>query len=598
MINNTINNSLDKKVFDDDLDFKTLENLLETLDHVVVKKVSRQEFNDLKWDFLVEKWENKYWKYYELFLPEDLFYGELLFFIDFLSNKFNLQDYLEFEKIFSQVKIMVWIILRWWWDNDNLKQLQKKYNLSDEFVWKILSQKLLNSNSKEFIKSIISKWKLNFEKGYIWESEDDIEIWINELKDLFWNEFDLTFFKKWINMLRFWMMTITQVEQERLMQENEWNENFITHVDIKYLDEQERLLREKLAIDDLKQELKIVRKSWNQELINDLELKFSNKIYTVLRNYPYVHNEKDYWYQINKILEYKEIYCVWFSLLWHTFLKELWIKHNWLDLQKHSALELIIWWKKYFFDPTSTSDKLLEFDYWKKIWAYNEINLESIWIVKLLIQPWITEKILLSKVYNNKWNSLTNLWKLQESIRMFNKAVKLCPSISDNYTSKWNSLTKLWEYEEAIKMYDIAKKLNPKFFLIYNNKWNALYYLWKFKESIQMYDKAILLSPYVFYIYRNKWNALQKLWEWKESIEMYNMSILFELNNFSAYKSKWISLIKLWKIKIWNLNLFTAKLLEWKNIYLEWKYKEEKIQIIDFVKNEDYYWLNQYLNNL
>jgi hypothetical protein len=47
-------NSLDSKVFQDELDFKTLENILESLDHVIPKKISRQEYNNLNGSFLVE----------------------------------------------------------------------------------------------------------------------------------------------------------------------------------------------------------------------------------------------------------------------------------------------------------------------------------------------------------------------------------------------------------------------------------------------------------------------------------------------------------------------------------------------------------------
>jgi len=595
---NNIKHSFDSKIFEDELDFKTLENLLETLDHIEPKKISRQEFDELEWNFLVETWEDKFWNHYNLFLPEDLVYWELLYFIDFLTNKFNLQNYIPFEKIFSQVKIMLVIILRQDWRIEELKYLQKKYNLSDELLNKLLSQNLKYSHSKNFINLVKLKRESNWQNVDVWKDKEDLEICFNELKGLFWQEFDLTFFRKWVNMLSLWMMTITQTEQEKLIEENEWSECFITRVDFKKLDVKKKLLREKIGMDEFKQELEKARKSENQELINKLELEVANKILNVLKNYPYIVNEQNYWYKINKILKYKEIYCVWFSLIWYAFLKELEIKNNWLDITKHSALELIIWWKKYFFDPTITSNELLEFEYWKKVWAYNEVDLYSIGVVKLLIQSWNSEKILLSQIYNNKWNSLKESWRIEEAIKMCDKAIELNPNYSDIYTNKWNCLNELWKFEEAISSYDKAIELNPNFFLIYNNKWNSLHNLWKYEEAIKMYDEAIKLKYDIYYIYRNKWNSLCNLWKYEEAIKIYDMSLLFEPNDSIVYNSKWGLFNKIWKTKEWKLNLYTSKLLKWVKVNYEEEYQEQKQQIKWLIEDENYEWLRKYLNNI
>jgi hypothetical protein len=50
----TIGNSLNSPVFENEIDSKTLENILECLDNVVPKKISRQEFDNLKGNFLIE----------------------------------------------------------------------------------------------------------------------------------------------------------------------------------------------------------------------------------------------------------------------------------------------------------------------------------------------------------------------------------------------------------------------------------------------------------------------------------------------------------------------------------------------------------------
>mgnify|MGYP001810191988 CR=1 FL=1 len=95
-------------------------------------------------NFLVETWEDKFWKSYDLFLPDDLVHWELLFFIDFLSRKFWIENYTPYDRIFTQTKIMIWIVLRWMWNEEwekELRSLAKKYNISDEFVKRISEQK-------------------------------------------------------------------------------------------------------------------------------------------------------------------------------------------------------------------------------------------------------------------------------------------------------------------------------------------------------------------------------------------------------------------------------------------------------------------------
>jgi len=500
MIKNNLNNPLDSKVFEGELDFKTLENILDSINHVVPKKILREEFENLDWEFLMESRKDKFWKSYVLFLPEDLVYWELLFLINFLVDKFNLYDYTPFEQIFSQVKVMIWIILRWWWKGE-LKDLQKKYNLSNKFVEKILSQNLINNYSKEFIKSIEekreTKKKIDTRKSYIWKEKEDFEIWITELKKIFWQEFDLTFFRKWVNMFRLWMMTITQNEQELLIKENKWNKKFKIYIDSKYLDEQERLLRKKIWIQQLKERLEKARKNWEKDQINKIKFKASNKIMTIMKDYPYL----DWKYKLNENIKDKIFNCVWYSILWHSFLNELWIKHNWLSFPPilwipwHTVIEVIIWDKRFLLDSTAKFDKLLKFKYIWEFWAYKKINLLNKKWENALVQSWNPEKMFLAQFYNSKWSFLNSWEKWEEAILMFDKAIWLNSKDSSIYYNKWNSLYMLKKYNEAIKMYKKAIDLNPSYFNAYHNKWHAFFKLWKYEEALKMYAKAVELNP-------------------------------------------------------------------------------------------------------
>ena len=187
-----------------------------------------------------------------------------------------------------------------------------------------------------------------------------------------------------------------------------------------------------------------------------------------------------------------EIQCIWYSLLGHAFLTELWIEHNWLDLPDHSALEVIIWWTKYYFDATG-NDQLLEFEYWEKIWEYSKINWKwwIFWIPQFAIK-WNPEKILLSHIFNNKWTSLLNSWRYKESKEMFDSAIELNPTYTQAYYNKWTVLLFLERYEEAIEMFDRAIELNPTESGYYYWKWIVLGKRWK-RELWELYKYSSYL---------------------------------------------------------------------------------------------------------
>jgi tetratricopeptide (TPR) repeat protein len=278
----------------------------------------------------------------------------------------------------------------------------------------------------------------------------------------------------------------------------------------------------------------------------------------------------------SKIQQTKKTFCVWFSIVWHTFLEELGIKHKWRTIFKHSALEVNIWLKKYYFDAT-WNEQVFEFEDWKQIWDYKEmIILFDNTIIKSF--SWNVEKILLSQLYNDiwdilveKWDSLYYLWKHEKAIVM---------------------------YEKAIKMYNKSLELEHRSSGVYYNKWNAYKQLKKYEKAIEMYDKAIESNPEDFYACYNKWNVSHKLWRYEEAIEMYDKAIEIDPRLFNAYYNKWVALYNLGRDKEGTLYQFSADLLRWEDTLFDFYYIEEKKIIRDYIKNKDFEWLRVYLLGL
>lgn len=542
-----MNNALDTKVFPNNLDFKTLENILETLDNIKPIKVNRKEYNAKKGEILEKTGSDKYGDFYILYLAEDLKVYELPAIISRVNKLTFWNKLLEYaSKNEMKVKIVITInrLLEILSSNpekkEDIQRAIKKYvRLYGELFWE---QEANNLNKFEYRKRIISLKNEKKYKDYEWKlpkisiklkTKEQLDNLLDEVESSFSKEltlqFDETFFEKWVNMLRLGMKTITQAEQKILKGKKidpKKEELFFSKKD-EDLDKKERLLRDKIGIEKLKKELGQIRKTWNKEEIAKKEIKATNAILETIYEYPYQNTKNWYSYQPNKILKHKEIYCVWFSLLGHAFLSELWIKHKGLGIISwHSALEVNIGWKKYYFDGTA-SKKIFEFEYWEKKWVFYEIKLLGNSLnERYFTKPWDTEKILFSQIYNNKWSALFNLKRHDEAIKMYDKAIEFNPQDVSAYKNKWIALKKLKKYEEAIKIYNKVIELNPQYASAYKNKQFCLRKIGKlkpaelyyFSSELMKWKEVFILNPLNLFFIEEKTKVRQliqeKNYEW------------------------------------------------------------------------------------
>lgn len=546
-------NYLDNEPFKNKIDQKTLANLLETLDHIKPVFVSRREYKKKNWEILVKTWEDKYWEFFDLYLPKDLTIWEQISIIDYLNQQFYLEKYSKTEELISKIKVLIWIITKIKWNNSQkyLELLGKKYKLSLDFIERIKNHKLKwTPEIKEFIKKIQPK----ILSRKLWSRKEDFESWTSELAKLISEEFDLTFFRKWINMIRLGLETVNQSEIKALDEKTRKWEKISIRVNFNELDKKEILLRDKIWIDILKKELDEIRQNWNQELITQKEIEASNAIIKALYEYPYQLTNEENWYKINNILKTKEIYCVWFSIIWHAFLTELWIKHNcWLELW-HIALELNIWTNKYYFDAT-WNNKIIQLE-------YSEKKQDIVAIRNIIIGD--VEKYLLASIYYNETKKLTN-----------------------------NG-----DYEIAIKSGKKVLELTPAETWIYNNLWIALFLKWEQKEWLKLLRKAQKISPNESIIHANLWNYLSLAWENKEANEVLNVAIKLNPTIPNNYLIKYFILSKLWYKKSSSLYVFAGVLINWVENLDIMPYEEEKNMIKILIAQQDFEWLRKYLLSL
>ncbi len=519
-------NLLSQKHFEDNLDKEIFSEILEDLDFIETHFVSREEFEAKNWEYLFETWENKHWKTYDLYLPEDINSLECLNIIYELRNKFNLWEK-KFQKLIWDIKWAVLIALnRWNVSEEDLEKLAEENNINSELLGEVKRKSMFAG--RNFLREV-RKWN---------KEETDFEKWEKLLKEKLRKEFELSFFRKWIDTLRMWLMTFTLPNLEELKNRKvlEWEKVNIRKIVEDNLDTEERKLREKLKVEEYKEKLQKLREEvkkleWEQKEekvreIEKLEFEFASNLLKVLRtDYPYQDFKDNKQNNITWILTSKQTTCLSYSLIWHSFLEELWIKDKVIDSTNHIFLKIFIWQKEYYFDSGThilfTNDDIISGK--DKIREYN----------------WDVEELLYTSFLGNIWWNFDPNKYTDKDIEKFHKILKEALSINP---------------------YDLSIKV------IY---WTILIFLWRinkekkyFIESIKHFNYVIFKEPHLWAIYLGKSISLEELW-YKELSELY-----YFVDDY----------METWKDNIWL--------------------SPEKRKIRNFIKQKDFEWLRDYMFSL
>ncbi|MDD3303006.1 MAG: tetratricopeptide repeat protein [Candidatus Gracilibacteria bacterium] len=621
-------NYLSNKVYEDDTDLKTLENLLNTLDNITPIYVSRDSYDSIKGKILEKTGKVGRFEKYNLYLPSDLKVGEQLYIINLLIKEFNLEKKSNFNQIISDIKVLVGIILKDKGEEgeDYLLLLVREYNLDESFVVKILRHKITpTKETKGFIDTI---------KQGVNGNDEVVEKGTKELSGILSKEFDLTFFRRSIDMINLAMKTITLAEQKSLIEYCEVNgykklisekgeliykkgEEMIVINDLNSkLDKNALLLRNKIGINKLKKELNQARKSKNKEKIIEIEKKATNLILENLSNYPYKVTKNNYGYQPKGIVENKEIHCIGFCLIGHAFLKELGINHSGLQTENHIFLEVNIGGKTYGFDPTYLRNiEEIRYNQINKIFKgaqYIENNKEK--TEKLEVQVFKdVEKLLLSNIYKMKSLELINEEKKDEALKMIEKSIEITPDNLYLYNEKGNVLTSIGDNLEdkkyfifALKSYYKALSLGLENENIYNNIGCTLLRLGSYKKNKKILERAILVFKKVIEINPNYASAHSNigliqttLGNYNEALKMFNKTLELNPTNIKTYYNK-ISIFdfmgetELVKIYTFLTDILSGKI---KRVDLQ-EISEKEKEVVGYLKAGNYTGLVEYLVSL
>lgn len=433
-----INTSLHEQVYHWEIEQQVFQDILGCLDHVKPLFVTRSHFNEsYRENFLVKTWEDQSGEHFDLYLPDDLQYIELLRFIDVLNQKFDIEKYARFEELLVSTKVAVAKFLKDWWSNETIEQYTKQSWISSELQGKIENIDL--RKNAPIVRDVLYKNK----KGASLEQV---------LVDVYWEEFEKTFFRRGVNILRQWLMAFTQYDASDL----DTKDNHITEREKRILlDKEERKLRDAVGIEELKSKIQEAKSDGDSLRISQAQLHAVRRIFNELHKFPYQLNngEQSSPWNPSEIIKTKEIFCVWFSIIAHAFFEELWIEHLTVSEPYHIYLIVHIWWKDYRFDASVNED----FDSQQE--GY-EFIVDTSWN----IEGWLdfyddeyvfedAEEELFSSLKRNYFNDLKDKSQETEAGDLISLQKRLAISPEDPYI-----YAKIWEVFKKQKQYALASK--------------------------------------------------------------------------------------------------------------------------------------------
>ena len=260
-------------MFSKDTDREVFSQLLENLSNIQSIFVERDVFNELHWDFLkpvFQEWESWHSRY-TLTLPQDLTVIELASIMRKVSqidiSTFFWKKDTSKEKLKSKIVWIYDVLLKklgshLWEDEEGSvkKWLTKYYQLFATLFWDQEASKL---NKDEYRNTILSQ---QIQKGSMLQAWKITTIHtqeqLEELENEVWSELQRSFYMLCLE-IGFWtlrnMKTYTTWEMNTLETRKNGCHEVVLIERKQWLDTQERLLRDKIGITDLKRKLEIAR---------------------------------------------------------------------------------------------------------------------------------------------------------------------------------------------------------------------------------------------------------------------------------------------------------------------------------------------------
>jgi tetratricopeptide (TPR) repeat protein len=138
-------------------------------------------------------------------------------------------------------------------------------------------------------------------------------------------------------------------------------------------------------------------------------------------------------------------------------------------------------------------------------------------------------------ILSNYATYLSNLGRLDESIKQFNKLLKVKPNLAEAHNNLGNVLKRVGRTQEALEHYRLVIKYKPKFAEAHYNLANVLKEQGRVEEAISQYRQALKIRPDFIDAYLNLAITFNELKRFDEAIESCKKALELEPDNVIAH---------------------------------------------------------------
>lgn len=148
--------------------------------------------------------------------------------------------------------------------------------------------------------------------------------------------------------------------------------------------------------------------------------------------------------------------------------------------------------------------------------------------------------------FTEEWIRLLELWRYQDAINLFDKAILEDNNNISAHLFKWISSARNNNHTWAIASFNQAIILDPNESSLFSHRWLSFYKLGKYTEAIVSIKEAVRLDPKDISNYRDLWNTLIQAWRKEEAIKIFEEGIDIDPHSSSAYFMKHVMLTLMW----------------------------------------------------
>lgn len=276
----------------------------------------------------------------------------------------------------------------------------------------------------------------------------------------------------------------------------------------------------------------------------DCQKYFVKKLLIELCKFPHTRNSSI----VKNIVQTKETQCLMKSIIAHTFMKKLWIKHSAISMVGHIALRVYIWDEVYEFDWNDLPPKLVP------IMGVNSHSSYDLYFssAPATFQEWLPEEVLIASTFQNIWLTYNEGKNDEMCIYYIQKALEFFPKLLN---CNWRLALHAYEKEDYSNVIKYCLRE-----LEFHQRPDILRFLWSIYQqvsdipsAIKYYTAFLETNPKDVEVLQLRWLCLLTLSHTKQAAKDFIMLLTLPDSTGNIIAIKYLQAM-IYKTYPWDIN--------------------------------------------